>query len=188
MRYEILSEQKDKLIEKQRELIDTLKSHAENIKRLNANISHLGHFEYNSKSVSRTYDKIQELESKLYALESQEELKPNNRTAERDMAVIYENYVKDNNITGETLTILQRLYAKLYSEVSFPSKPEELKPTDEDFPEIDFREQMANEMTRDELIDRLCEFHKSYTEMRKEWFEVVQLGKIPTSKTESKNE
>jgi hypothetical protein len=53
----------------------------------------------------------------------------------------------------------------------------------EDFPEIDFREQIANELTRDELIERLCEMHKHYTEMREEWFNVVQLRDQPDKAT-----
>lgn len=51
-----------------------------------------------------------------------------------------------------------------------------------DFPEIDFKEQIANELTRDELIERLCEMHKSYTEMRKEWFEKVHMDDPDKSK------
>lgn len=61
---------------------------------------------------------------------------------------------------------------KLESELSL------LQGEDNDFPEIDFREQIANELTRDELIERLCEMHKSYTVMREEWFNKVHLGGV----------
>jgi hypothetical protein len=59
-----------------------------------------------------------------------QERKPTNRTIERDMAVIYENYIKDikdNNIKDKELDLLHRLYAKLYCEVSFLSKTDPLQ-------------------------------------------------------------
>ena len=46
--------------------------------------------------------------------------------------------------------------------------------------QIDFRKDIANELSRDELIERLCDMHKHYVEMRKEWFAVCQLGEKPT--------
>jgi len=66
---------------------------------------------------------------------------------------------------------------KLESELSALQQESE----SEKFPDIDFREQIANELSRDELIERLCEMNKVYREMREEWFNVTQLRgeKIP---------
>ena len=50
----------------------------------------------------------------------------------------------------------------------------------DDFPDIDFRRDIAEELSRDDLIDRLCEMNKSYGEMREEWFNVTQLGNKPS--------
>jgi len=50
-----------------------------------------------------------------------------------------------------------------------------LKDEGEDFPDIDFRRDIANELSRDELIDRLCEMNESYRKMREEWFNVIHL-------------
>lgn len=55
----------------------------------------------------------------------------------------------------------------------------------EDFPDIDFRIDIANELSRDELIERLCEMNKTYREMRKEWFEKTQLNQSTEGKTET---
>jgi hypothetical protein len=46
---------------------------------------------------------------------------------------------------------------------------------EKDFPEIDFRRDIAEELSRDELINRLCEMHKNYVIMRKEWFDKISL-------------
>lgn len=51
----------------------------------------------------------------------------------------------------------------------------------EDFPDIDFRRDIANELSRDELIERLCEMNESYQRMRKEWFDKVHLQSSPQS-------
>ncbi len=48
--------------------------------------------------------------------------------------------------------------------------------TTTDFPDIDFRRDIAHELSRDELIDRLCEMNESYRAMRKEWFEKTQMN------------
>lgn len=42
-------------------------------------------------------------------------------------------------------------------------------PDESEFPEIDFRRDIANELSRDELINRLCEMNEVYTRMREEW-------------------
>jgi len=47
---------------------------------------------------------------------------------------------------------------------------------EEEFPEINFRRDIAEELSRDELIERLCDMHKSYSEMRKEWFDKVHMS------------
>lgn len=52
---------------------------------------------------------------------SQPELKTNSRSIQRDMAVIYENFVKDNKVKGKQFDLLHGLYAKLYCEVDYPS-------------------------------------------------------------------
>ena len=44
---------------------------------------------------------------------------------------------------------------------------------DEYLPDVNFREDIANELSRDELINRLCEMNKLYQQMRKEWFEMT---------------
>jgi hypothetical protein len=49
------------------------------------------------------------------------------------------------------------------------------KPKGDDFPDINFREDIANELTRNELIERCCDMKLHYDEMRKEWFEKTQL-------------
>lgn len=49
----------------------------------------------------------------------------------------------------------------------------------EDFPDIDFRNDIANELSREDLIERICEMNKSYREMREEWFKVVMLKEQP---------
>ena len=53
----------------------------------------------------------------------------------------------------------------------------------EEEPNLDFRRDIANELTRDELIDRLCEMQKEYVKMRQEWFNVVHLGEKSTLTT-----
>ena len=53
-----------------------------------------------------------------------------------------------------------------------------------DFPDIDFRRDIAEELSRNELIDRLCEMNKSYREMREEWFKVVQMKAQPDLRSE----
>jgi hypothetical protein len=55
------------------------------------------------------------LRSQLSRIETE---KVNVRPIERNMAVIYENYIRDNNIQGEQLTVLHKLYAEIYSAVS----------------------------------------------------------------------
>lgn len=62
----------------------------------------------------------------------------NNRTIEREFAVIYENYLKDNDIQNPSsvLNLLHGLYAKLYCEISFPSqKPVVKMPSEEEIKE-----------------------------------------------------
>ena len=54
---------------------------------------------------------------------------------------------------------------------------------DKDFPDIDFRKDIAEELSKDELIDRLCEMHKEYTKMREEWFNVVTMKEHYTKDT-----
>lgn len=54
-----------------------------------------------------------------------------------------------------------------------------------DIPDIDFRRDIAEELSRDELIERLCDMHKHYVEMRKEWFVVCQLGEKPYHQPQS---
>jgi hypothetical protein len=54
---------------------------------------------------------------------------------------------------------------------------------DKDFPDIDFRKDIAEELSKDELIDRLCEMHKEYTKMREEWFNVVIMKEHYTKDT-----
>jgi hypothetical protein len=55
------------------------------------------------------------------------------------------------------------------------SELESLQEDKTDFPDIDFRKDIAGELSRDELINRLCEMHENYQKMRKEWFEKCQL-------------
>jgi hypothetical protein len=64
----------------------------------------------------------------------------------------------------------------LVTEVTEPVAPQE---NIRELPDIDFRKDIAEELSRDELINRLCEMHKSYTEMREEWFNVVHLANRP---------
>jgi len=52
-----------------------------------------------------------------------------------------------------------------------------VKQSDE-FPNIDFMKDIAMELSRNELIKRLCEMNESYQLMRKEWFEKTHLGKV----------
>jgi len=42
-------------------------------------------------------------------------------------------------------------------------------PDETELPEISFRRDIAMELTREELIDRLCEMNEIYTRMREEW-------------------
>jgi hypothetical protein len=58
---------------------------------------------------------------------------------------------------------------------SIASELESLQEDKQDFPDIDFRKDIAGELSRDELIERLCEMHENYQKMRKEWFEKCQL-------------
>lgn len=53
----------------------------------------------------------------------------------------------------------------------------------DNLPDIDFRRDIANELTREELIDRLCDMQKEYVKMRQEWFNVVHLGEKSTLAT-----
>jgi hypothetical protein len=97
-----------------------------------------------------------------------------------------ENYIPYGEEWKNELMHLSKVHIiSLYRMVCMALKESENKLSElagqesEDFPEIDFREQIANELTRDELIERLCEMHKHYTEMREEWFNVVQLRDQP---------
>ena len=68
-----------------------------------------------------------------------------------------------------------------------PEQTDPFSPTDK-FPEIDFRTDIANELSRDELIERLCEMNEKYQTMRKEWFEAVHLNKVQQPDRELREE
>ena len=50
-----------------------------------------------------------------------------------------------------------------------------------DFPEINFRKDIAEELSRDELINRICEMNENYQKMREEYFE--KFPSVPNSKS-----
>lgn len=68
------------------------------------------------------------------------------------------------------------------------TKKSSLEAEPEKEPILDFRRDIAEELSRDELINRLCEMQKHYIEMRKEWFAVCQLGEKPFNRCESELE
>jgi hypothetical protein len=47
----------------------------------------------------------------------------------------------------------------------------------ENLPEIDFRKSMTEGLTREELVEKLCEINESHITMRKEWYNKVMMQK-----------
>jgi hypothetical protein len=87
------------------------------------------------------------------------------------------DYVRTRDLTDEEwLKLPKEEILQLYKNCYSMLKQQYANQPTEDFPDIDFRRDIANELSRDELIERLCEMNKTYTEMRKEWFEKTQLS------------
>ena len=65
---------------------------------------------------------------------------------------------------------------KLFANSRLFKNPEQkrfAKSEEETFPDIDFRKDIAMELSREELIDRLCEMHETYKQMRDAWLKCL---------------
>lgn len=110
----------------------------------------------NSKAVF-TWDKIDMIVRFVEEYSQSQQPKVTNRTIERDMAVIYENYLKDNNIkdSSSEFDLLHGLYAKLYCEVSFPEQSKFVENTEN--LKIHLKDSIKNK-TYQKRFDIACDF------------------------------
>ena len=83
-----------------------------------------------------------------------------NKVSENDVVKKFTEQVLDHNIDLEFVDIVNKNFWDLLPDGINQGK-EECKTK-----VVDFRKYIAEELTRDELIDRLCELHEQYMDLR----------------------